>query len=259
MRESDANRIRQLQLLATISDEAFAQITRGALVQTFPAGANLIYEADSVDFLYILIDGMVELQGHWHDKESTLAVLRPISTFILAAVVLDAPALMAARTLSRSQIVMLPAETFRAAMRDDAGFAVAVAQELSGCYRGLVRTIKNHKLRSGTERLANYLLTQQVRQGGGDTVELPYEKRILASLLDLTPESLSRAFAQLDKYGVAVTGSRVVIGNAAGLRKLARPNALIDNHKPPKGDVQGKAAKELWPLPGDRGCGMELE
>ncbi|MDC7684479.1 cyclic nucleotide-binding domain-containing protein [Asticcacaulis sp. BYS171W] len=259
MREADANRIRSLQLFASMQSERFGALTRGALLQTFPANGNLIYEADNVDYLYILLDGSVELQGRWHDKESTLAVLRPVSTFILAAVVLDAPALMSARTLEKSQVAMLPAEHFRAAMREDAAFAVAVAQELSGCYRGLVRTIKNHKLRSGNERLANYLLTQQIRQGGDTTIELPHEKRILASLLDLTPESLSRAFASLAKYDVEVTGSRVSIGNPAGLRRLARPNALIDNHALPKGVAQGKADKELWPLRNDRGCGAEVE
>lgn len=259
MKAHDLQRIRKLQLFADMSPESFADATRGALLQRFPAGTNLIYDGDTVDFLYVLLDGSVELQGRWHDKETTLAVLRPLSTFILAAVVLDAPALMAARTLERCELIMLPASGLRAVMQLDARFAVAVAQELSGCYRGLVRTIKNHKLRSGTERLGNYLLTQQVRQGGTSSITLPHEKRVLASLLNLTPESLSRAFAGLAKYGVEVHGADVTIGNAAGLRRMARPNALIDNHLPPVEGLQGKAAKEQWPLPNERGCGLEVE
>lgn len=258
MRDSDLQRIRQLKLFASMSAESFGTATRGALMQHYPAGTTLIYDGDNVDFLYILLEGSVELQGRWHDKESTLAVLRPISTFILAAVVLDAPALMAARTMERAELIMLSAGALREAMQSDAAFAFAVAQELSGCYRGLVRTIKNHKLRSGTERLANYLLTQQVRQGGGDVIELPHEKRILASLLDLTPESLSRAFTALGKYGVEVSGARVTIGNAAGLRRFARPNSLIDNHLPPKSMAQGKADKEQWPVVNERTCGAEI-
>ncbi|WP_443747285.1 cyclic nucleotide-binding domain-containing protein [Asticcacaulis solisilvae] len=240
-----------------MSSDTFATATRGALLQKFPAATTLLYEGDRADFLHILLDGVVELQGTWHDKESTMAVLRPISTFILAAVVLDAPVLMSARTLERSEIIMVPADALRDTMKTDAGVSFAVAQELSGCYRGLVRTIKSQKLRSGTERLANYLLTQQIRQGGGDTVELPHEKRILASLLGLTPESLSRAFAGLGKYGVEVHGGAVTIGNASGLRRLARPSPLIDNHKPPRNTASGKADKELWPL--ERSCSSEAD
>ncbi len=257
MKDADLNRIRQLQLFAVMTPESLARMTQGALLQKYPADTVLLDEAESVDFLYVVLDGAVELQAHWHHHESTMAVLRPISTFILAAVVLDAPALMTARTLDRSEIIMIPAGNMRAAMKEDAAFAVAVAQELSGCYRGLVRTIKNQKLRSGTERLANYLLTQQVRQGSPERIVLPHEKRILASLLGLTPESLSRAFAALGKYGIEVHGSQVVIGNEAALRRMARPDPLIDNHAPPRGIAEGKAAKEMWPA--ERGCSPEVD
>ncbi|OYW83593.1 MAG: transcriptional regulator [Asticcacaulis sp. 32-58-5] len=256
MKDVDLNRIRNLQLFAGISEPRFAEVTAGAFLQNFPANTTLLYEGDSVDFLYILIDGCVELQGTWNDKESTLAILRPISTFILAAVVLDANALMSARTLEKSQILMLSAETLRRTMQEDANFAVAVAQEVSGCYRGLVRTIKNQKLRNGAERLANYLLTLQVRQGGHETVVLPYEKRILASLLGMTAENLSRAFATLSDYGVEVTGAEVKITRPVPLKRLAKPSPLLDNHMLPGQGVTGKAAKEMWP-PSDRSCSAE--
>jgi CRP/FNR family transcriptional activator FtrB len=253
MKSENLDRIRRLALFAGMSEDSFGRMTRGALMQKYPAETVLLYEADTLDFLYIVLDGSVELHAHWHHHETTLAVLRPISTFILAAVVLEAPALMSARTLERAEIVMIPAENLRTAMREDAAFAFAAAQELSGCYRGLVRTIKNHKLRSGTERLANYLLTQQVRQGDGARIVLPHEKRILASLLDMTPESLSRAFSALAKYAVTVQGANVTLGDTAALRRLARPDALIDNHMPPRPGNDGKAAKEAWP-PSERTC-----
>lgn len=47
----------------------------------------------------------------------------------------------------------------------------------------MVRSLKNQKLRGGGERLADYLITQRVRQGGAETFTLPHEKRLLASLL----------------------------------------------------------------------------
>lgn len=247
MRSTDLERIRALTLFSGMSDEAFSAVTAGAYMQNFPAGTTLLYEGDPVDFLYIVMEGAVELQGTWNDKESTLAILRPISTFILAAVVLDANGLMSARTLERSQILMLPAETFRRVMMENAPFAMTVAREVSGCYRGLVRSIKNQKLRNGAERLANYLITQQVRQGGSQSITLPHEKRTLASLLGMTPENLSRAFATLADYGVEVNGPEVTITRPVPLKRLAKPSPLIDNHAPISATFAGKAEKELWP------------
>lgn len=247
MKGIDLDRVKALPLFARTSEETFRNLTAGAFLQRFPAGTTLLMEGDPVDFLYVLLEGVVELQGTWNDKETTLAVLRPVSTFILAAVMLDADALMTARTIERSEILMLSGEGLRRAVREDAAFGFDVAQELSGCYRGLVRAIKNQKLRGGAERLANYLITQNVRQGGKGSFVLPHEKRILASLLGMTPENLSRAFATLADYGVVVNGAQVSLTRMEVLTRLAKPSPLIDNHMPPASGPMGKAAKERWP------------
>lgn len=252
MRDVDLERVRALPLFSGCSDDTFRTLTAGAFLQRFPAGTTLLLEGDPVDFLYVLLEGVVELEGTWNDKETTLAILRPVSTFILAAVVLDADGLMSARTVERSNILMLSGAAIRRVMSEDAPFAVAVAQEMAGCYRGLVRSLKNQKLRGGLERLANYLITQRLRQGGEATFALPTEKRMLASLLGMTPENLSRSLAALADYGVEVHGPSVTITRPAVLERLAKPDPLIDNHQPVSGGVTGKAQRERWPLGDDR-------
>jgi CRP/FNR family transcriptional activator FtrB len=247
IKTADMDRVRELPLFSGVSERTFQAVTANAFLQRFPAGTTLLTEGEMVGFLYVLLDGKVELQGTWNDKETVLAILQPVSTFILAAVVLEADALMSAQTIERSDILMLSGEAFRQAMRDDAAFAVAVAQELSGCYRILVRTIKNQKLRGGAERLANYLITQQVRQGGGATLTLPHEKRVLASLLGMTAENLSRAFATLTDYGVSVSGPQVTIHRPVVLHRLAKPDPLIDNHKPQTRTPSSDAERERSP------------
>ena len=139
---------------------------------------------------------------------------------------------------------MIPGESLRRAMQQDAAFGFAVSQELSGCYRGLVRSIKNHKLRDSTERLANYLLTQRARQGNNDVITLPHEKRVLASLLGMTPENLSRAFSKLSAQGVSVEGASVSFGKVQALERLARPSPLIDNYFLQDESQLGKAHTE---------------
>lgn len=212
-----------------VSDEVFRDVTAGAFLQKFPAGTTLLMEGDEVDFLYVLLDGAVELGGSWRDKDTVLAILRPVSMFILAAVVLDTDALMSAQTLERSDILMLSGEAFRRAMKRDAHFATAVSEELAGCYRGVVRALKNQKLRGGAERLASYLISLRERQGGGQTFTLPYEKRTLASLLGMTPENLSRAFTTLADYGANMNGREITITRPAVLERLAKPDRLMDN------------------------------
>lgn len=248
MRSLDLERVKQLPLFRDASPESFQALTAHGFLQKFPAGTTLLTEGDPVDFLYILLDGRVELGGTWNDKETVLAVLQPVSTFILAAVVLQADALMSARTIERSDILMLPGSALRDVIGIDAMLTLAVARELSGCYRSLVRTIKNQKLRGGAERLANYLISQKVKQGGDPTFTLPHEKRVLASLLGMTPENLSRAFATLADYGVAVSGPKVTIHRPVVLERLAKPDPLIDNSMPQASEGLSDAARESWPV-----------
>lgn len=244
LKPADLLRVRQLPLLEAAHVDTFSRLCRSAFLQRFPRGAQLTAEGETNDFLYVLLEGAVELEGTWNDRDSTLALLRPLSTFVLASVILDVPALMTARTIMRSQVLMIPGETFRQAVREDSGLSFAVAEELSGCYSGVVRALKNYKLRGALERLANYLLAQQRRQGGGATLKLPCQKRVLASLLGMTPENLSRAFASLGPYGVKVDGALVTLTRPAALARLAKPDALIDNHAALDAEPAGQAAQE---------------
>lgn len=247
MRAYDLDRCRALPLFANMQPDTFRQVTAGAHMQRFPSGTLLLLEGDAVDFLYVLLEGQVELHGTWNDQETVLAVLRPVSTFILAAVVLDADALMSARTLERSEILMIPGDAIRKAMADDVQFAMAVSRDLAGGFRTMVRAMKNQKLRSGVERLANYLVMLKASDGGvGNNVVLRHEKRVLASLLGMTPENLSRAFAALRKHGVTVNGAVVTIANIGALTALAKPDPLIDNHAPSMGEIVTPADAEVW-------------
>ena len=250
IRSVDLERVRGLSLFAGVSDDLFRDVLGGAFLQRFPAGVTLLTEGDPVDFLYILLDGTVELEGTWNDKATTLAVLRPVSTFILSAVVLDSSGLMSAQTLESSSILMVSGEALRRAMQRDAAFCFAVAQELAGCYSGVVRALKNQKLRGGIERLANYLISQQARQGGEATFSLPHEKRVMSSLLGMTPENLSRAFSALCDYGVTVSGPSVTIGRPALLQRLAKPDPLIDQQRPAGDTAISSADLERW-TPGE--------
>ena len=161
-----------------------------------------------------------------------MAVVRPISTFILAAAVRDAPYLMSARTLSASRIVMVPAEDVREVMVKDPAFAKNVIEELAACYRGLVRHTKNLKLRNTRERIAAYLLRQSRLLGDVAGFTLSVEKRLLASYMGMTPENLSRALKSLAPDGCKIDGQRVIITDRARLETLASLSPLLDGPDP---------------------------
>ena len=232
MRTNDMSEIRRLPLFRDMREAGFDTLMQAAYVQNFPQGLDLIRQGDPADFLHIVVEGAVELFAAWDRRETTMAVVRPVGTFILAAAIRDAPYLMSARTLERSRIVLLPASDLRVVFREDSEFAVSVIHELAGCYRAMVRHAKGLKLRTSRERIASYLLRQSRLAGGVAGYMLPVEKRLLASYLGMTPENLSRALKGLEADGVRIDGLRVIITDAARLAAIARPDELIDGPEP---------------------------
>ena len=229
MRQSDLQDARGLRLFQSMSEKSFETMMQAAFDQSFPAHVELLREGEAPDFLYVVVDGCVELYARSNERESTTAMVQPVNAFILAAVLRDAVALMSARTLQRSRMLMIPAASIRQAVDDDAAFARAVVIELADTYRSVIKEHKSLKLRTAVERLANRLLCFDRDQGGGGRIELPYDKRTLASLLAMTPENLSRAFNTLGPYGVKVRGATILITDRQALTVLAKPNPLIDD------------------------------
>ena len=121
------------------------ELMRAAFLQRFPQHVMLLREGDLPDFLHIVVEGSVELYGTHDHHETTIDIIRPVTTFILAAVIRDAVYLKSARTLAPAQILMIPAQTVRDVFSRDAAFARAIVGELAERYRSVVRSLKNEK------------------------------------------------------------------------------------------------------------------
>ena len=74
-------------------------------------------------------------------------------------------------------------------------------------------------------RVAHYLLElPRTHTGGVTAVYLPTTKRNVASLLGISPETLSRRLRQLGTSGlITVDGSRIVLEDVEGLTATVSP------------------------------------
>lgn len=228
MRRSHRDLVRELPLFREMAANHFDTLINAALLQKLPEHITLIQEGEPPDFLHILVEGSVELFAAWDERETTIDILRPVTTFILAAVIRDEVHLKSARTLTPARVLMIPAEAVRDVFGRDAAFARAIVNELATRYRGVVRILKDQKLRIGIERLANWILEEESRQGSPGRITLDHDKRTLSSLLGMTPENLSRNLAGLSAHGVTGVGRKIIISDRDALQRWAKPDPLID-------------------------------
>ena len=228
MRPHEIEHQKSSHLFRDMADEHFSSLVKAAYLQRFPAHVQLLHEGDRPDFLHILLEGGVELYSRHDDRETVIAIIRPVTTFILAAVVGDFPYLASARTLEAARILMIPAESVRSITDKDAAFARSVMRELALAFRGLMRELKSQKLRNSAERLANWMLRTDSVTGGGGRFTIPHDKRTLASLLGMTSENLSRSFVILASHGATTSGRQVTINDPAKLAIFAKPSRTMD-------------------------------
>lgn len=228
MRPAERPEIARLPLFSGITEPGRERIFRGSFLQAFPPQLALFETGQQPHFLHVLIDGLVELSASGAGRESTMRIVSPLSSFILAAVVNDLPYLMSARTIEASRILLVPAALIREMIGQDQELMKAAMRELASDYRDVVRSLADMKLRQSAERLGNLLIHNERCQGGVGKVELRAEKRLLASLLGMTPENLSRAFGVLGKHGVSINGTKVTITDLDALKAFSRPDLVID-------------------------------
>ncbi len=221
-------KVRSARLFCAMDDEAFDQLMETAFLHRFPKHSNFVTEGDEADFLYVLLDGIVELFSCHETHRTTLHIIRPIATFTLPSVIREGAYLASARALATSDILMIPAQTVRQLLRADIAFAEAMVHELAERYCGTIKALKSVKLRDGVERLANWILQANKYQGQLNHIELTFDKRTLASRLGMTPENLSRSFAMLMKHGVRREGRIITIEDPSALMLVAKPSSLID-------------------------------
>lgn len=228
MRPSDSDLVRALPLFRDMAQPQFDALIGAALLQKFPERTTLVREGDPADFLHIIVEGSVELFAEWEGRETTIDIVEPVTTFFLAAVIRDEVQLQSARSLSATRILMVPASAVRDVFGRDAAFARAIVAEIALRYRDVVRVLKDHKLRTGSERLANWILETDRQQGGQGRITMSYDKRTLSARLGMTPENLSRTLSGLLAHGVSSSGREIVINNREALERMARPHPLID-------------------------------
>ena len=118
-------------------------------------------------------------------------------------------------------------------MRDvfgrDAAFARAIVNELAERYRGLVRSLKNEKLRTSAERLANWILQADAKQGHQRNIALTFDKRTLASRLGMTAGNSVAQPGHVDEIRrERPPAAIIVIDDLPALQQFAKPNSLID-------------------------------
>lgn len=214
--------ISKLPLFQELSAPQLARLASGTHEKRVVKGEMLFKKGDESTGFYIVLYGQIKLafpsaQG----AEKVVDIIGPRQSFGEAVMFMNRPFPVFAQALSDTLLLHISRTIVFDMLRDDVSFARAMLSGLSLRLHSMLNDVESYSLRSGTQRVIGYILQHCPPQCDADevTITLETSKVILASRLNLTPETLSRIFAELTQSGLlTISGRNVTIHQLQRLR-----------------------------------------
>jgi CRP-like cAMP-binding protein len=215
----------RLPLFQALAPEQIAALDAACRERRLSKGEMLFQKGDPAKGFFIVVFGQIKLafpssQGN----EKVVEILGPRQSFGEAIMFMDRPYPVFAEGLLDSLLLHIGSATVFDLLQRDPMFARRMLAGLSMRLHSLVQDVETYSLRSSAQRVVGYLL-QHCPHNESDTgsfdISLPTSKQVIASRLNLTPETLSRIFHDLSVNGlIAVSGKQITINDIKRLREF---------------------------------------
>ena len=215
----------RLPLFQELASEQIAAVAAGVREKRLGRGEMLFQKGDPARGFFVILNGQIKLafpsaQGN----EKVVEILGPRQSFGEAVMFMDRPYPVFAEALTEATLLFIDQAVVYDLLKRDTSFARKLLAGLSQRLHGLVHDVESYSLRSSVQRVIGYLLQHCPEDTGGKGVvelTLPTSKQVIASRLNLAPETLSRVFHDLTERGlIQVSGKVVSIVNVNSLREF---------------------------------------
>jgi CRP-like cAMP-binding protein len=174
----------------------------------------LFQKGDPPRGFYVVVFGQIKLafpseQGN----EKVVEIIGQYQTFGEAVMFMERPYPVFAEALVDTLLLHIGSSAVFDLLARDASFARSMLAGLSMRLHALIQDVESYSLRSSAQRLIGYLLQHAGEAGpqqGPLDVELPTSKQVIASRLNLTPETFSRILHDLIDAGLVTVQGRQI-------------------------------------------------
>ena len=215
----------RLPLFQELSPEQVTHIAAATREKRLAKGEMLFQKGDAPRGFYVIVFGQIKLafpssQGN----EKVVEILGPKQTFGEAVMFMDRPYPVFAESLTDTLLLHIAKNAVFDLLASDPLFARRLLAGLSMRLHSLVNDVESYSLRSSAQRVIGYLLQHCPLDEdckGSLEISLPTSKQVIASRLNLTPETLSRIFHDLSEADlIDVHGKQITIRDMRRLREF---------------------------------------
>jgi len=206
--------VRSSPLFGAMPQELAQSIIGNQSVRSYEKDTHLFQQGEPATGFFLVLDGWVKLYRLTAEGiEVVVGVFKRGETFAEAAIFLGGRYPVSAEVVTPSRLLRVEGEVLRRRIHEQPDLALSMLASASYHLKTLVEQIEKIKILSATQRIADFLIGLSGSRQGPATIELPYEKALIANRLGMKPESLSRALAKLRPLGISVDRNRVTVAD----------------------------------------------
>lgn len=222
------NTLRRCFLFADMPSNDLNAIASITAMKSLRKGAYLFWEGAPVHGFYIVQQGAIKLHRlNMKGQEQVFHIFRPTESFAEETMFSDAGYPADASATEDSRVLLVQKTEFLGLLKMHRELAFRLLRSVSQQVRSLMGLVDDLTLKDVNTRLANWL-TQHCPNPESyqpQRVQLEMTKRLLASELGVTSETLSRTLAKLrNNQLVRVEGRTVTLTSPMRLATIVRSN-----------------------------------
>lgn len=217
-----AQRLSGFYMFSELQPAQIDQLANGTRLLDIARGGTLFNRGDRAHGFYLLLEGQIKLgvispQG----DEKVIGLIQPGQSFGEAVLFLERSFPIYAQATVDSKVLLITREAIFDILDNDVTVVRRMLAGISARNRQLVNDIESISLQNSTQRLIGYLLQMSTDSPNPGRLLLPASKLTIASMLNITPETLSRVMLRLNSAGlIEVNGKEIVITDVDGLRNF---------------------------------------
>lgn len=205
----------RLPIFAGLTPEQAAIASRDARQVALAKGAVLFRRGDPSRCIYFVLNGQMQLTvSAPGGAEKVVEIIAAGQSFGEAVAFLGRPYPVTAVALVRTDLLAVSTDAVLDLLDRDPLFARRMLANMATRLHRMVDDVESYTLRSGIQRVAGFLLHRvpdnPCQLAAEQTVTLPVSKHVLASRLNLAPETLSRILHELSTAGLISVRGRLI-------------------------------------------------
>ncbi len=207
--------LRSLEIFKGQSDELLGLLGRKSEILEVKKGELVCKKGKLTNGLFCIFKGNVKLAVISHNgNERVVEIVGPGGVFGEATMFLQRPCPIYAEALAKTQIVYLRRSVLIDAIMQYPEFALSLINGMSERMIRLVRDVEVCCLQPAADRVMSFILDNARPSGkglNGAILKLPAGKAVVASNLNLTPETFSRELHHLISNDLIEVEKRVIV------------------------------------------------